>query len=147
MSLRILHRSLYLFHTYPCLLVSILLLLFPDLPKRILLSFPFPFSPLFLTPFTLFPPFLFSIYPFPQYINAKYKYFININKFKYYIKNYNIIVRRTRKQRISNDCHETICVNSVNAQTATLLETASANSSGRLKKHNNLNYFTCGNLT
>ena len=56
--------QIYLFHTYQYLLLSILLLLLPDHPKCVLLSFPFPFSFSFLIPFTSFPPFLISIYFF-----------------------------------------------------------------------------------
>lgn len=55
--------QIYLFHTYQCLLLSALLLLL-DHPKCVLLSFPFPFSLLFLIPFTSFPPLLISIYSF-----------------------------------------------------------------------------------
>lgn len=56
-----------LFISHPYLLVSILLLLFPNLPNCILLSFPFPFSLLFLNPFTSFPPFLLSVPSFSCY--------------------------------------------------------------------------------
>lgn len=55
--------QIYLFPTYPYLLLAVLLLLFPVLPKCVLLSFPFLFSLLFLILFTSFPPF-FSIYSF-----------------------------------------------------------------------------------